>query len=153
MHGALHLRTDHTGLTYKVVHIENNSILDQLRESLEKSIYQTIVFEGTDKEKRFKINTNRYLSIANSVLSNSGGCLFTYGFSFNKNDDHILESICKSSIHTLCVGLRGTTDQHQEILGECAKLKAYADISFRSNCRATPLDVYYYDTTQMDNIW
>lgn len=153
LHGALHLRTDHTGLTYKVIHSENNNILDQLRASLEKSIYPTIIFEGTDKEKILKINTNRYLSIANSVLSNSSGCLFTYGFSFNKNDFHILDSIFKSSIHTLCVGLRGTTDQHQEIVGECAKLKEYAGRSFGSNRRTTPLEIFYYDTTQMNNIW
>lgn len=153
LHGALHLRTDSKGMAYKIVANQDSSILNQLKESMSLFEYPTIVFEGSDEEKQLSINSNRYLSIANKVFSNSYGALFTYGFSFNENDDHIIEAIKKSAISVLCVGLHGTIKKNQKIFEKCEGLKSTANHNFNTGSRASRLEVYYYNTNECGNIW
>lgn len=153
LHGALHLRTDNKGMAYKIVNKNDNSILKQLKDSLSRLEYPTIVFEGSDNDKRLLINSNRYLSIASKVFSNSYGTLFTYGFSFSDNDEHVIESIKKSAISVLCVGLRGTIKNNSKIFEKCEGIKSAANHAFEHGYRAERLVVYYYNTMENVAIW
>ncbi|WP_394027463.1 DUF4917 family protein [Desulfovibrio falkowii] len=153
LHGALHLRTDDfTGETKKLVYTEKSRILDNLSDDLINSRYPTIVFEGTTAEKKSRIGSNMYLSTAYNSLCSVNGTLFTYGVSFNENDQHIGEAISKSGISALCVGIFGSEQENPLICGNCEMIKKWANINRSQQLFSSPLEVYYYDTSQM-SIW
>jgi len=152
LHGALHLRTDRfTGQTRKVVYRSQSTLLRQLADDLINSMYPTIVFEGTASEKRSKIGSNTYLSMANQHLASLGGSLFTFGFSFNDNDAHMQKAIADSDISMLCVGIRGSEQNNLHICGKCREIQTLAD-SKRAATLSPPLQVYFYNTSEM-SIW
>lgn len=152
LHGALHLRTDSSGFAYKVLYDEDMNIREQLKDDIEDSIYPILVFEGTDEEKLSKINSNRYLSMANKAFSDLSGHLFTYGFSFGRNDFHVRESIVKSKISHLCIGVYGDKRDHAETLQAGAEIERESHEWHADGDRAYPIVVEYYDTSAFD-IW
>jgi len=94
IHGALHIKHSDSFFAEKVEFIENGvSILDQVRENLEKSYYPIIILEGTSSQKINSINSSAYLSFCFERLKRIQGHLFIHGSSFGDNDSHIYESI------------------------------------------------------------
>lgn len=147
LHGALHLRQSPNGIAYKIHHNDVN-ILNQLGDDINNNIYPIIVFEGTDEEKINTIMNNNYLFTAYNSFSSISNTLFTYGFSFNPNDNHILEAIKKSSITQLYVGIYGSIDDNKDIVERCNSLQFYTNLYRPLN----PININYYDTSQM-TIW
>lgn len=140
LHGALHLRTDMYNETYKI--INNDNILNTLFDDLDNGIFPTIVFEGTTEEKKQKIYNNKYLTIAYETLENIYGNLFTYGFSFSQNDQHIIDAIINSRLSRLYVGLYG--DEHSM---ENIHIHAIcAGIYERRRLLGKPIHIEYYRT-------
>lgn len=135
LHGALHLRTDGYNRTYKIT---NSNLLLILEDDLNRNIFPTIVFEGTTKEKKQKILNNSYLTIAYNTLRNACGSLFTYGFSFSQNDQHIIDAIVSSRLEKLYVGLYG-----DERLGENADIRAIC-AGIRDRRRFRPISIEYF---------
>ena len=152
LHGALHLRTDASGFSYKIVYDDVASILETLESDLNNSVYPVFVFEGTDAEKKYKINSNRYLTIANEAFETINGTLFTYGFSFGNNDKHIRESILKSKISNLYIGILGSEKDNDEIISIGNEIERNAYGMHADGKRAYPITIEYYDTSAF-SIW
>lgn len=117
LHGAIHLIEDSDSKdTFKVARKAGKSeSLRMLIEALlnEFSKYKNlIVFEGSDKEKIFRINHNEYLKEGLMQLSRKCGDLVVYGCSIINddgtlnNDRHIWEAIMRNQkIKNIYIGL------------------------------------------------
>lgn len=140
LHGALHLRSSKYNDTYKIGNVDN--ILDELAEDLNGNLFPTIVFEGTTEEKKQKIDTNEYLTIAYNTFSNAYGNLFTYGFSFSQNDQHIIDAITNSRISRLYVGLYGDEDSEEN-----ANIRASCSGINEKRKSTQAIEIKYYNTT------
>ncbi|MBT9749845.1 DUF4917 family protein [Desulfovibrio desulfuricans] len=152
LHGALHLRTDFLGFAYKIIYNKEVNIREKLKNDIERSVYPILVFEGTDEEKMYKINSNRYLTIAYNMFSSLSGSLFTYGFSFGSNDMHIRNAILKSNITHLNIGVYGDVKDHQEIVQAGSEIMRQSEELFNAHKRSDPVEVTYYDTSSFA-IW
>lgn len=118
LHGALHLRTDLYNDTYKIT---DEKLPSRLEPDLNNNTFHTIVFEETTEEKMQKILNNKYLTVAYNTLNNVCGSLFTYGFSFSQNDQHIIDAILNSRLENFYVGLYGGehSGENRNIHGIC----------------------------------
>lgn len=144
LHGALHLRKDYYGGTYKINYSPDTALLSRTHHDLRNSIYPLIVFEGSDPSKRIKIQNDKYLSMCMSRLCNIQGSIFTYGFSFSDNDGHIARAISCSKISNIYIGIYADHGDDQRVTNEIQK----AIISFKNKEK----NVYLFSTKNL-TIW
>ncbi len=85
--------------------------------------------------------------VTNGGLGRPGNtCLFTYGVSFSKNDDHILYRIAQGKIKHLFVSIYGDpySDENRQIISKVEAMK--------SQRKEYPLQVTFYDA-QSAAVW
>lgn len=146
LHGALHLRRAPNNSALKKKYQENFTLLNKLENDILSGGMPLIVFEGTTGEKMRKINSNRYLHTAYSVLCQCDSKnLFTFGFAFSDNDEHIINAIAKSKVQNLYVGLFGDKDPEENIriMAKCDILKARRE---KLNHKSS-IEIIYFDSS------
>ncbi len=116
LHGALHYFD--TGPEIQKYTWINTGVrlIEQIRAAINKNHFPIFVSEGSSKQKIEKIKHNDYLSKASRSFNEIGGCLFIYGHSLAKNDDHILKSISKGKIEHIFVSIYGDPDSDENKL-------------------------------------
>ncbi len=85
-----------------------------------------VVAEGDPNSKLNQIKTNPYLNHAFSNFTQKKGSLFSFGFSFSEQDQHIVEAIIKNpGIKFLWIGIRGdfSKDKNKVLLKLATKLE------------------------------
>ncbi len=155
MHGALHLYDAGYELQ-KFSWIDTGKrLIEQAREALQQGKFPLFVTEGDSSKKMEKITHSAYLFnsyrsfevVTNGGLGRPGNtCLFTYGVSFSKNDDHILYRIAQGKIKHLFVSIYGDpySDENRQIISKVEAMK--------SQRKEYPLQVTFYDA-QSAAVW
>lgn len=108
LHGGLHLYD--TGLEVRKhtfnYHIDE-SIIDKVRENLNRGKFPLFVSEPTSDKKLEKIRKSSYLSDCYSALGELEGVLFIHGHSMAENDQHIFKKINSSSVSKVFISIFG----------------------------------------------
>ncbi len=158
LHGALHL-FQKDGKTVKRVWT-TMPLVSQVKEAMDKGEYPLVVAEGDSSAKDKQMSSNPYLKNAYDKFKNLGGQLFTYGFSFADQDNHLMQAIARNPFYRhLWIGIRGgfekdsnvrifeKTNEMKEIREGVIKGKKYS-----ASRKAGDLKVHFYDSGSMD-IW
>lgn len=156
LHGALHLFVEHSGVIKKVWG-GAVPLIEQIKEEINKDHYPLVVAEGDSDAKLNQIKNDPYLHHIFSKFSKQTGQLFTFGFSFSEQDNHILNAIAKNpSIRYLWVGLRGDFEKQKNkdlvrlLIG--AQSKREEIVGKKEKKSYGPLNLMFFDSGSM-NIW
>lgn len=148
IHGALHLFDNGPNLE-KCCWERSGGIplVKQIRNALENEKYPLFVSEGDSRSKLTRIRHYGYLQRSLKSFSNIDNNLFVFGFSFTKNDEHILRKIETGKIKKLFVSLYGDPqeDNNQNIIKRVFAIK-------EARPPRKPLDVFFFDAKSV-NLW
>ena len=116
LHGGLHIYEGAASIKKHAYSSSGKTIIDQVRENLEKNKFPIFISEPTSNKKKSKIEHNPYLNYCFRALSSLSGYVFIHGHSMAKNDKHIFDQVYKSSVETVYVGIFGdeNTDNNKE---------------------------------------
>ncbi len=159
LHGALHL-VQKDGKTFKRVWGNTVPLVSQVKGAMDNGEYPLVVAEGDHESKDRQMSANPYLKHAYDKLKNTAGQIFTFGFSFSDQDEHLLNAISwNGGQRYLWVGIRGdfTKSENQKIF---EKVKVMQDVrskmieggKIKVNRTTGDLKVSFYDTGTMD-VW
>lgn len=149
LHGALHLHQEAvrgaSPITTKGEWGGGTPLVEQVKSDLNADRFPLIVMEGTWEQKQTAVESSPYLRSAFDALRGLEGSLFTYGWSLDDNDSHVLGALEASRVTELFVGIYGDlgNDANAEIAGRSTSLAA------RANDR---IDVKFWDVTTAD-VW
>ncbi len=123
LHGALHIFDNDSELKKYTWNRTNIPLMAQIREAINSSMFPLFVAEGT-VTKTARINHSGYLNRGMRSISNIGGTLFTYGFSFKENDEHVIHLLEKSRLTKIFVSLYGdpNSDENQKIISRVTSM-------------------------------
>jgi hypothetical protein len=108
LHGGLHLHEDDLFIRKHVYYQDGPTIVDQVRENLEKGQFPILVSEPTAEKKRKRIVSHPYLSFCFSALGRLSGSLFVIGHAFGEHDRHLFDQALKSgNLRRVFVSLHG----------------------------------------------
>lgn len=101
LHGGLHIFDD-KGKIIKETYdkLTGSWLLEKIKSRMDNGHYPIFVTDGNAEKKLQHIRRNRYLSNAYESLRSIKGSLVVFGFSFNENDDHIIEAINSAAGYT-----------------------------------------------------
>ncbi|MCZ2153558.1 MAG: DUF4917 family protein [Bryobacterales bacterium] len=141
LHGALHLFDTPTELQKYTWGRTGVRLIDQIRDALNRQYFPLFVSEGEAHEKLDRIRHSDYLSKALRSFSAIQHALFTFGFSFSPNDEHITREIEAGKVSSLFVGLHGNVDseENRRIMTRVSQIPP------RRTSRR-PLDVEFFDS-------
>lgn len=154
LHGALHIFPDGSGLE-KLKYSENNTLVSQIRDNLNKQRLPVLVVEGSVEDKIRKIRSDPYLSRCLMQLQTCSGHLVTYGFGFKSNDNHLIDAIVNSKISTLSIGIHSEQidDEWEQVADTMTKQRNnFCDVKRRMaekrgyQSEWPELDVQFYST-------
>ncbi|MDV3351437.1 DUF4917 family protein [Leptothoe sp. LEGE 181152] len=98
VHGALPLFD--TGIdVVKEVYTQQNYLLQNISDRMEKGEYPIFVTAGNGDEKLAHIMHNHYLSYCYDNLCTIDGSLVSFGFNFGPYDEHIIDAINRAAKH------------------------------------------------------
>lgn len=107
LHGALHLFVKRK-VTIKKVWGNIAPLIHQIKAEMEGNYYPLVVAEGESDAKLEQIKGNPYLHHVYSKFLKIEGQLFTFGFSFSEQDDHVIRAIVRNTaLRHLWIGIRG----------------------------------------------
>ncbi len=111
LHGALHLYVE-GGETRKHSWIRSSkSLIELIKEGLEKGQYPLFVAEGKADKKMAQIQRSGYLFYCLGKLERIASPLVVYGLSFSENDQHIINAIADNrNLDRVFIGLHGKID-------------------------------------------
>lgn len=154
LHGALHIYDRGPDVEKFTWNDKGIPLIDQARKALSEGRFPLFVAEGESKKKMEKIIHNGYLyhsfksfcATMKYGTKTSMNCLFTYGVSFNKNDEHVLNKIPKGKVAHIFVSIYGDSESptNKAIIAAVERMKrkrAYGE-----------LQVTYYDA-QSAKVW
>lgn len=151
LHGALHLFDSGKELQKYTWVRKGVPLVDQAREALARDEYPLFVAEGTSAQKKTKIRHNAYLYQGfkqfTANVQQGKHCMFIFGHSLAKNDDHILKRIGKGRLKKLYVGIYGDP---LELVNQTIMQRAQALAGQRH--AKWPLEVAFYDAASA-NVW
>ncbi len=107
LHGALHVFDSGTEVQKYTWSRTGVRLIEQIREALNKNLFPLFVAEGTSAEKFEHIRHSDYLAKAYRSFQVIQHCLFIYGHSLAKNDEHYLKEIERGKLSHIFVGLFG----------------------------------------------
>ena len=151
LHGALHLFDSGKELLKYTWVRKGVPLIDQARAALANNAFPLFVAEGTSTQKKAKIRHNAYLYQGlkqfTANVQQGKHCLFIFGHSLAKNDDHILARIGRGRCRKLYVGIYGDmfAESNQVIIA-----RAHALVAMRSD--RWPLDIDFYDAESAE-VW
>lgn len=113
LHGGLHIYDDGTTIKKHTFRGEADiSIVEQVRDNLNKGKFPLFVSEPTCKKRLSRIEHNPYLNACFKALKKLTGSLFIHGHSMAENVQHIFNQINKSAIDKVFISIFG--DEHSE---------------------------------------
>lgn len=151
IHGALHLFDSGKELQKYTWVRKGVPLVDQARAALARNAFPLFVAEGTSAQKKTKIRHNAYLyqGFKQFTVNAQQGrhCMFIFGHSLAKNDDHILLRMGRGRFPKLYVGIYGDPLEptNQTIM---ARAQALAD----HRTARWPLEVAFYDAASA-HVW
>lgn len=154
LHGALHLYKLGKDIEKYTWSNTGETLINQALMALRKNKFPIFVSEGESEKKLEKIRQNIYLFHSYKSLHTRMGCkgtrqlndcLFTFGFSFSDNDEHIFKKIAEGRILHLFVGIRGSITDNSILIENTQKLKRFRHPK-------SPLEISYYDADSA-NVW
>lgn len=107
LHGALHVFDSGTQVQKYTWKRSGVRLIEQVRNALGKDFFPLFVAEGASEEKLERIRHSDYLAKAYRSFQQIQYCLFVYGHSLAKNDEHYLRLIERGKVSHLFVGLFG----------------------------------------------
>ena len=141
LHGALHVFDSGTEIQKYTWTRTGVRLIEQTRDALSKNFFPLFVAEGTSAEKLERIRHSDYLAKAYRSFQAIQQCLFIYGHSLAKNDEHFLKLIERGKLSHLFVGLFGdpASDVNKTIVRRARAMEI---------ARGTkkPLKVDFYDS-------
>ena len=149
LHGGLHIYKDGVYTAKRKYEIEIGSLKRQALSDLRAGKPPLVVVEGTRSAKEDKMRYEPYLTAAFEALEYLSGSVFTYGWGFNEQDYHIVDTLfANRNIQTIWVGIwKGHSDVHN--------LKLYARINERLKCLGEadngPMIEFY--STESAQLW
>lgn len=133
LHGALHIFERNAEIEKFTWINTGKPLIEQTREALEENRFPLFVAEGDSTKKLTKISHSGYLFHSYKSFSQrmkTGGkkstaCLFTYGVSFSKNDEHIIKKISNGRVNHLFVSIYGNpdSDNNKKIIAAVESIK------------------------------
>lgn len=151
LHGALHLYDKGSQLQKYSWSDSGVALLDQAQYSIEEGFFPVFVSEGTTESKLDKITHSAYLhKVYRTLVSYTEkpiSSIFTYGFSFSENDNHIIRKFKDGKHAKIAVGIYGDilNEENQRIVNTLERIK-----SDRSPLK--PLEVRYY-SVETAKVW
>ena len=156
LHGGLHLTPGRGGALKRRWGVSGDSLIDQARNAIEKGEYPLFVAEGTWQAKEEQIARSGYLTWATHTLRQAEGVLFTYGWSMNDQDEHLLQAIWSNkNISDIWVGVYGNEDASEQLALQSRALRIVEESQKARTTRRTegvPIAVHFYDTTSV-KLW
>jgi hypothetical protein len=152
LHGALHLFDSGSQIKKFTWSRKNESLINQITDSVNKNIFPIFVAEGSSDQKKTKIRHNAYLYqglkqfVSNARVVKT--CFFILGHSLDDNDDHIFLELGKSGkCEKIYVGIIGDIDSenNKRIIQKAEQIASLRSYKY-------PLEIDYYDA-RTANIW
>lgn len=154
LHGALHLFDAGYEIRKFCWSRTGVKIKQQILDAFERKMFPLFVAEGDANSKLNKILHNGYLLKGLRSLTQANGVVITYGVSFKKNDQHIIDAIVNGNISQLYVSVFG--DQHSraniEMISNLSVMSARREYLITTRKKKKPLEVYYYDASSA-KVW
>ena len=147
LHGALHLFYDEFN-TYKIKYKQKNNktILEQIKEYINRDVFPLIITEGNSYDKLRWIRRNSYLNFCFSKLSKIRGVLFIHGHSLNETDQHIFDAINDNyNIKELYISIHKKTEDPDE-------KRAYAKSRFGKRKGNDKIKLHFYNAEKV-KLW
>lgn len=114
LHGGLHIYDDDTLINKHAFRGDADiSIVDQVRDNLNKGKFPLFVSEPTCDKKLARIKHNPYLNSCFKALKNLSGSLFLHGHSMSGNDQHIFNQINESNVDKVFISIFGDENSEQ----------------------------------------
>jgi len=156
LHGGVHLFLKN-GATTKKVWGSKAPLIDQIKKEIENGYYPWVVAEGDSDSKMQQIKSNPYLFHAFTKLGSLKGQLFTFGFSFSKQDEHIVNAIVENiGIRYVWMGIRGDVkrDENKKLLKLAEDMVEKRKLLMEKKKIKNPeeLEIKFYNAGGMD-IW
>ena len=141
LHGALHVFDSGTEIQKYTWARTGVRLIEQTRDALSKNLFPLFVAEGTSAEKLERIRHSDYLAKAYRSFQEIQQCLFIYGHSLAKNDEHFLKLIERGKLSHLYVGLFGdpASDVNKAIVSRARAMEI-------GRGTKKPLKVDFYDS-------
>lgn len=141
LHGALHLREEVDPATATTVTLKHHygqvPLVEQIRTGLDAGHYPLVVMEGRWQAKLARIQGSPYLTSALRRLERTAGHLVTLGWALSESDQHLLQTIGRSAVTHLHVGIHGAT----------APDRARIEVRARELAREAGVEVAFWDST------
>lgn len=112
LHGGLHIYDTGQYIKKHACTDDGITIIEQVRENLERGSFPLFVSEPTQEKKKQRIDHNPYLNYCYQALGNLRGILFIHGHSMDDNDKHIFDQIKSSRVSKVFVSIYG--DENNE---------------------------------------
>lgn len=113
LHGGLHIYDNGLAIRKHAYTENGETIIDQVRNNLNKGEFPLFVSEPNDSKKKEKIEHNPYLYHAFRMLKKLDHTLFIHGHSMDENDKHIFDQIVSSGVRKVYVSIFG--DENSEV--------------------------------------
>lgn len=152
LHGALHLFDSGSQIKKFTWSRKNESLINQITESVNNDIFPIFVAEGKSDQKKVKIRHNAYLYqnlkqfVSTAKIEKT--CFFIFGHSLDDNDDHIFLEIGKTGkCKKIYIGILGdiNSSDNQKIVKKAEQIASIRSSKY-------PLEIDYYDA-KTANIW
>ena len=151
LHGALHLFDAGAELQKYTWVNTGKPLLEQAREAMEARKFPLFVAEGKSNPKLAKIKHSAYLHHSyksfSTQMAQRNDCLFIFGHSLAKNDQHILKKVARGKVSRIYVGLYGDPKSS----GNQSIRRAASDLAGQRQIRY-PLGVAFFDAGSA-NVW
>jgi len=143
LHGGLHIYDSGNEIKKHVCTDDGITIIEQVRENLERGKFPLFVSEPSYQKKKQRIEHNPYLNFCFQALTDLTGALFIHGHSMDENDKHIFDQIKMSKVNKIFVSIYG-----DENSPENTRTKANA-LAYLNNVRH-PVEFYQANSA---HIW
>jgi hypothetical protein len=116
LHGAIHIKTDTTGLTYKVSASVSQTINEIVGDKFDNSV-PLFISEGKSDMKLRRIRENDYLNFCFNELLKVESDIVVFGHSLSEEyDNHILEALKKGKSNNIAISIfSGLKDTEKEL--------------------------------------
>ena len=156
LHGGLHLAPGRGGALKRRWGIAGDSLVDQAQVAIDRGEYPLFVAEGTWQAKEQQIARNGYLTWATQQLRLLKGALFTYGWSMNDQDEHLLQAIWSNrDIADLWVRVYGGDDASEQAALQARALRIVEESKKARSTKTKegkPISVQFYDSSSVE-LW
>lgn len=155
LHGALHIYIEGGELRKHSWVRSNKTLMELIRDGLEKGQYPLFVAEGKPEKKLEQMQNNGYLFYCLGKLERIQQSLVIYGFSLGKSDAHIANAIADNlMLEHIYISIHGDfTSKHNKCIEQNVKVMQARRKKWLEKTRGgKELFEHYFDASTA-NIW